>query len=549
MSLCHLTSFLTATDATNTDKKKKKKVKKSKAKAAASGLGTRVVDADHAWEQAAPSKEDIDHKWELDAAEDERPIVVAEGEDLVDAQDLPVYVNSEDYLGELRAKQQQQEDADGDLSPPRKRPGPERRDDDASPPRKPRDVDASPPRRRSNAGRDASRRRRGGESDGDDGDDASPPRRKQQNERRGRDEDDTPSRRRSTKASASPIVERKSTVPLSEEERDASPPRRLRRNTSPSKQEERKRRHPPSPNVADRKRRVDSLGRDVSLRSSRNERRSPPREKKDDVSVRHRGRTKPSEQSHPLDTNKAALTSKPDARVAQSGDLKEEAKESKAKKPEESQGKKAGLFTPAEFEQQRKLAAKSKDVLGGANAAEMGANAETVYRDKRGRKLDMLNEMVRQQEVLDGKREREAREEYEWGTGEVQKRELKSQQELLQQMKQMPFARHEDDEELERNRRERVRAFDPINSKVFQEDVLAGPDKLKKKSKKGRKKDTKVKPKYSGPPAPPNRFGIMPGYRWDGVVRGTGWEEKLLMRQNANAAFSEEAYKYAVADM
>ncbi|RLN73132.1 hypothetical protein BBJ28_00002790 [Nothophytophthora sp. Chile5] len=490
-SLCQLTSFLTATDATNTDKKKKKKVKKSKAKAAASGLGTRVVDVDHAWEQAAPSKEDIDHKWELDAAEDERPIVVAEGDDLVDTQDLPVYVNSEDYLGELRAKQTQQEDADGDLSPPRKRPGPERRDDDASPPRKPRDVDASPPRRRSNAGRDASRRRRGGESDDGEGGDASPPRRKQQKERRGRDEDDTPPRRRSTKASVSTVVEQKPTAPLSEEERGASPPTQLRRNTSPSKQEERKRRHSP----------------------------------------------------------KAALTSKPNAQVAQSGDLKEEAQESKAKKPEEGQGKKAGLFTPAEFEQQRKLAAKSKDVLGGANAAEMGANAETVYRDKRGRKLDMLNEMVRQQEVLDGKREREAREEYEWGTGEVQKRELKSQQELLQQMKQMPFARHEDDEELERNRRERVRAFDPINSKVFQEDVLAGPDKLKKKSKKGKKKDTKVKPKYSGPPAPPNRFGILPGYRWDGVVRGTGWEEKLLMRQNANAAFSEEAYKYAVADM
>lgn len=180
----------------------------------------------------------------------------------------------------------------------------------------------------------------------------------------------------------------------------------------------------------------------------------------------------------------------------------------------------------------------------------MGANAETVYRDKRGRKLDMLNEMVRQQEILDGKRERQAREEYEWGTGKVQKEELKSQRELMEQMKSAPFARREDDPELEKLRKERVRAFDPINSKVFlEDDILGGSKKSKKSKKKKSKASGSLKPKYAGPPAPPNRFGIQPGYRWDGVVRGTGWEEKLLLRQNKQSAVSEEAYRYAVADM
>ncbi|GLD96336.1 hypothetical protein PINS_up005019 [Pythium insidiosum] len=199
------------------------------------------------------------------------------------------------------------------------------------------------------------------------------------------------------------------------------------------------------------------------------------------------------------------------------------------------------------------------DALRGANADDMGHNAETVYRDRKGRKLDMLNEMVRQQEILEGKRKREAQEAYEWGTGRVQKEERKSQQALMEEMKKAPFARHDDDEELERMRRERVRAFDPINSKVFQDDELFDDDGDKKRgSKKKKKKDKKktkakesrdAKPKYMGPPAPPNRFGISPGYRWDGIVRGTGWEEKVMLRQNAQSATSEEAYKYAVADM
>lgn len=208
----------------------------------------------------------------------------------------------------------------------------------------------------------------------------------------------------------------------------------------------------------------------------------------------------------------------------------------------------AGLFTATEFAAEHARKQEQNNLLRTADAQALGANAETVYRDKRGRKLDMLNEMVRQQEILDGKREREAREEYEWGTGKVQKQELASERERMAQIKQAPFARREDDPELEKLRKERVRAFDPINSKVFQDDALDDGTKRSRKKKKS-KKSAASKPKYAGPPAPPNRFGIQPGYRWDGVVRGTGWEEKLLLRQNKQSAVSEEAYKYAVADM
>ena len=52
---------------------------------------------------------------------------------------------------------------------------------------------------------------------------------------------------------------------------------------------------------------------------------------------------------------------------------------------------------------------------------------------------------------------------------------------------------------------------------------------------------------YNGPPAPPNRFGLLPGPKWDGVDRSNGYEKLLFMKQAEKLAMKQESYKYSTA--
>lgn len=56
------------------------------------------------------------------------------------------------------------------------------------------------------------------------------------------------------------------------------------------------------------------------------------------------------------------------------------------------------------------------------------------------------------------------------------------------------------------------------------------------------------RPKYEGS-FMPNRFGIKPGHRWDGVDRSNGYEKRWFEAQNAKVARQEEAYKWSTSDM
>ncbi|KAF9468035.1 Pre-mRNA-splicing factor of RES complex-domain-containing protein [Collybia nuda] len=162
---------------------------------------------------------------------------------------------------------------------------------------------------------------------------------------------------------------------------------------------------------------------------------------------------------------------------------------------------------------------------------EISRAQETVYRDATGRKIDTK---AARAEAARLKREREEKEaqKMEWGKGLVQKEEQEKQRLELEKQKGRTFARYADDADLN----------EELKAKEIWNDPAAAF--LTKKKEKGPRK-----PQYTGPPPPPNRFGIRPGYRWDGVDRGNGFEKKLFQSKNEKKRKGLESYQWSAEDM
>ncbi|KOS20658.1 Pre-mRNA-splicing factor CWC26 [Escovopsis weberi] len=150
--------------------------------------------------------------------------------------------------------------------------------------------------------------------------------------------------------------------------------------------------------------------------------------------------------------------------------------------------------------------------------------AETVYRDATGRRIDisMRRAEARRAAAEAEEKERLAKEALK---GEVQQEEARRRRERLEDAKTMAFARTADDEEMNRELKEQQRWNDPmVQFLEKKQDAAGGGSGSKSKSAKGR-------PVYSGA-APPNRYGIRPGYRWDGVDRSNGFENERFKQLN-----------------
>jgi pre-mRNA-splicing factor CWC26 len=161
---------------------------------------------------------------------------------------------------------------------------------------------------------------------------------------------------------------------------------------------------------------------------------------------------------------------------------------------------------------------------------------ETVYRDADGRKVD-AEELKKTKETLKISEE----EQRKLNRGRVQKEQDEAKKREFEELQHSSFARHVDDAALDDMQKNAVREGDPMAQQVLS-------------NKRGSQQPAagqhqNVRPVYKGPAPKPNRYGIRPGYRWDGVDRGNGFEDKLLASQFSAQLKREEAYKWSTADM
>ncbi|KAF7298089.1 Pyr-redox-2 domain-containing protein [Mycena chlorophos] len=180
---------------------------------------------------------------------------------------------------------------------------------------------------------------------------------------------------------------------------------------------------------------------------------------------------------------------------------------------------------------QLRKALPQSNVEAAATADEIALAQETIYRDARGKKIDTK---AARAEAARLKREREEKEaqKMEWGKGLVQRDEAEKLKQQLEKNRTSKFARHADDADLNEEQKAKEIWNDPA------------AQFLTKKRAKGPRR-----PEYSGPTPAPNRFGIKPGYRWDGVDRGNGFEKKMFQRLNEKKRQGAQTYQWSAEDM
>ncbi|WBW75065.1 complexed with Cdc5 protein Cwf26 [Schizosaccharomyces osmophilus] len=159
---------------------------------------------------------------------------------------------------------------------------------------------------------------------------------------------------------------------------------------------------------------------------------------------------------------------------------------------------------------------------------ELRKSKETVYRDATGKRIDItLARQEARRKLVE--QELEKRRQKENQVGEVQIQQRQEYLAELERQKNVPLSRYEDDPEYNQELKEKVRWNDPAAAFLT-------------------KRSTTTTKAYQGY-APPNRFNIRPGHRWDGIIRGNGFENRWFQRQNERKAREHEAQMWAVEDM
>lgn len=191
-------------------------------------------------------------------------------------------------------------------------------------------------------------------------------------------------------------------------------------------------------------------------------------------------------------------------------------------------GAHAGLQTADQVTAQlkRRQQAEKVQLLQDSNA-HTGANSETIYRDASGRIINVAMKRAEARKKAEAEAAKAAAE-LEAQKGDVQRAAAAQRKEDLKEAKYLPLARHADDVEMNEELKGRERWNDPAAG--FLERKKAG-------------QSVSGKPLYKGA-AMPNRYGIRPGHRWDGVDRGIGFEKEWFAARNKKANLKELDYAW-----
>ena len=114
--------------------------------------------------------------------------------------------------------------------------------------------------------------------------------------------------------------------------------------------------------------------------------------------------------------------------------------------------------------------------------------------------------------------------------GDVQRQDRDARREQLQEAKTMPLARTVEDESMNEDLKAQQRWADPAA------EFLSTPAAGTGVSRTG-------KPLYRGS-FQPNRYGIRPGHRWDGVDRANGFEKEWFASRNRKGRMENLEYQW-----
>lgn len=192
-------------------------------------------------------------------------------------------------------------------------------------------------------------------------------------------------------------------------------------------------------------------------------------------------------------------------------------------------GARAGLQTAAQTaamvaaQERRK---KAELAAFQASAKQQGAG-ETIYRDASGRVINVAMKRAEARKAAEeaAKAEQAAKEAL---MGDVQRQQKEERREQLRSARAMPLARTIEDEDLNEELRQQERWNDPAAQFLTTKKAAT--------SKTGR-------PLYKGGFAP-NRYGIRPGHRWDGVDRGNGFEKEWFQARARKDRIRDLEYEW-----